>query len=158
VIFYEIAKSRIMKRALPFLALLFLAGCQQIQKMTPTERRLVGEWQYTNVDYWPLWGFKEDITNEVDHLLLQFNEDFTMTLVDPELNESYTGIWEVNIVSVSGPNNTVNSAEELIASASNDITGEVIQIIWENIGVTNSRIDADHDTKDGSFIYRLRKN
>jgi hypothetical protein len=147
-----------MKKVLPILTLILLTACQQMQKMTPTERRLVGEWQYTNVDYWPNWGLKDDITNEVNHLLFQFNDDFTMTLVDPELNESYSGIWEVNIVSVAGPNNSVNSAEELIASMSNDLTGQVIQVIWENIGVTNSRIDAQHDTKEGSFIYRLRKN
>lgn len=147
-----------MKKVLPLLALMFLAGCQQIQKMTPTEKKIVGEWRYDNVDFWPIWGSKDDITNELDHLVFQFSDDFTMTLLDLDLNESYSGIWEVNLTTVSGSDGSSNASQELIASLSHDATGEVIQIIWENLGVTNSRINATHDSKDGYYSYRLHRN
>jgi hypothetical protein len=147
-----------MKKVLPIIFLILLTACQQVQKMTPTEKKLVGEWQYDNVDYWPLWGSKDDLTNEQDHLVFQFNGDFTMTMLDLDLNESYTGIWEVNITSATGSEVSSNATQELIASLSHDVTGDVVQLIWENLGVTNSRINATHDTKDGYYSYRLRRN
>lgn len=147
-----------MKKVLPILSLILFTACQQIQKMTPTEKKLVGAWKYDNVDYWPVWGSKDDITNELDHLVFQFNDDFSMTMLDTDLNESYSGIWEVNLTNVSGSDGSSNSSQELIASLSHDITGEVVQIVWENLSVTNSRINACHDHKDGYYTYRLRRN
>jgi len=158
LIFLKIAKSQFMKNLLPLFILVLLVSCQKTQKLTPTEKRIVGQWQYDEVNFWPRWSPKDDVTSDFDGFSFQFNDDFTVTMYDQDLNEAYTGIWEVNFVNVSNSDGTTGSDQELIASLSHDVTGEVVQIVWETLGVNNSRIYATHDTKDGCFYYHLKRN
>ncbi|MBL7897603.1 MAG: hypothetical protein JNJ99_03625 [Crocinitomicaceae bacterium] len=148
-----------MKSTLLFIfsGLFLLSSCDQSQKLTHTERKLIGQWEYDKVEYFPYWGFKENQTNEFESLQLEILKDFTITMQNSNTGEIYTGVWEVNIINLPSSNGNNMVAEEFIASLSGNISGEVIQIIWENIAVDNSRIRADHDDKQGIFNYKLRK-
>ncbi|MBK9191552.1 MAG: hypothetical protein IPM77_08565 [Crocinitomicaceae bacterium] len=147
-----------MKTSLLFLLTgLLLFSCDQSQKLTYTERKLIGEWEYDKVEYFPNWGFKENQTNEFEQYQIEILKDFTITMQNTMTGEIYSGVWEVNIISLPSSNGNSQVAEEFIASLSGNISGDVIQIIWENIAVDNSRIRADHDDKQGIFYYKLKK-
>lgn len=144
-----------MKKLLPFLFLGLIVSCTT-NKPTITEKRLFGTWQFDEVEYFPWFGTKDNLTGVYENTQLTFFNDYTVVMINHATNDVYTGIWEVNIVSIPNGQN-VSSAEQMIASLSHDITGDVVQIIWENLAVTRSRIRSTHDDKEGTFQFRLRK-
>jgi hypothetical protein len=147
-----------MKSTLLFLLSgLVLFSCDQSQKLTFTERKLIGEWEYDKVEYFPNWGIKENLSDEFANYQIEILNDFTITMQNLSTGETYSGVWEVNIINLPSSNGNSAAAEEFIASLSENTSGNVIQIIWENIGVDNSRIRATHDDKEGLFNYKLKK-
>jgi len=139
--------------------ILFLISCNKEDNLTWTERRVVGSWQYDDVNFTERWKIgHEDITADYSGITLTFNDDFTMTSVNSLTGETLSGIWEINIVETYNSGTGSSAAgEQLIASLSNDLNGEVTQLIWEDFYVNKERIQTRHDDKEGYYTFRLEK-
>ena len=145
-----------MKNFLPFIFLALIVSCQKADKLTYTEKRVVGSWFYTNVDFAPFWSFKKDITKDYFGQILTFNNDFSFTLENTVTNELFQGIWQVNVSSNS--NGNVNQlSNQLITSYQNTTSAEIEQLVWDNFSVTRNRINANGRDKVGSYQFDLKR-
>lgn len=146
-----------MKRLVPFLVLFLLVACNKEDKLTYTEKRLIGAWFYSNVDYRPNWGIKKDITKEYFGQILTFDTDFTLSLENSQTNEIFGGVWQVNQQIVNNNNNNSAFNEQVIASYTNSLTGEINQLVWDNFTIYRNRIVANYSAKEGTYYLELKK-
>jgi len=147
-----------MKNLLPLFILTILISCQKADQLTYTEKRLVGSWFFTNVDFAPLWSFKKDITNDYFGEILTFNNDFSFSLENTVTNEIFQGVWQVNVI--TGFNNNANSSEyteQVIASYENITSGETEQLVWDDFSLSKNRINANNLAKEGSYTFDLKR-
>ncbi|MBK8926875.1 MAG: hypothetical protein IPM74_13430 [Crocinitomicaceae bacterium] len=145
------------KLFLPLLTLVLLS-CNNNAQLNHIEKKMLGSWHYSKVEYKPNFGFNQNFTDTYSDITLQFNSDLTVTLSNDKTLESYSGVWEVNDVMVPSSDGSTEFCYELIASLSDDISGTAMLIIWENLNVTSSKITATHNTQDGWYTYKLRKD
>ncbi|MBI3135817.1 MAG: hypothetical protein HYZ14_14160 [Bacteroidetes bacterium] len=147
-----------MKNYLPLFILFVLAGCQQTDQLTYTEKRVVGSWFYTDVDFTPRWGFKKDITKDYFGDVLTFKNDFTLVYENKDQGLTGNGVWQVNQVNTTNSGTNQNSwTDQVVASYENAATGEITQLIWDNFCVNKNRINAGNSDKDGYYTYELKK-
>ena len=145
-----------MKIVLPFIAVFLLISCNKQDQLTRTEKRLLGKWFYTNVDFKPLWGIKKDITSDYFGQTLSFENNFFMSLENTQTNELFEGVWQVNEQLVTNnQNGTIN--QQVIASYAHPTTGEITQLVWDSFTVYRNKIVANYSTKDGSYSLELKK-
>lgn len=135
-----------------------LVSCNKTSQLNYTEKRLVGSWFYTNVDFTPRWGFKKDITKDYFGQIISFSEDFTMTIEDSQQGTSFSGVWQLNQVnSYSAQSKTNSWNQQVIASYDNTQTGNIVQLVWDQISVSKNRINAQTSTDDGYYTIQLKK-
>lgn len=147
-----------MKKLFLPLFVLVLFACDKNAQLNHVEKKMPGSWHYTKVEYKPNFGFSQDYTDMFSDCTWQFNKDLSVTLDNDKTMESYTGVWEVNDVMVPSSDGSTIYAYELIASLSDDVSGEAMLIVWENLNVTSTKITASHNTQDGWYTYKLRKD
>jgi hypothetical protein len=146
------------KSILPLLFLVSLS-CNKQDKLTWTERHVLGSWYYDEVKFTENWSIGSDnLTKDYEDITLTFYDDFTITSVNTQTGETFTGMWEINVVEVySGSDGSSTMGEELIAAMSSNSTGEVLQLIWEGLSVNKRRIRSYHNDKEGYYDFRLQK-
>lgn len=147
-----------MKYALPLFFLFLAISCQKADQLTYTEKRVVGSWFYTNVDYTPRWSLKKDLTKDYFGQKLTFNDDFSFSLEFTQTAEVFQGVWQLNQVNTYNGNTNANSwTNQLIISYENNQTGELVQLVWDQFSVTKNRIMANNSGKDGFYCYELKR-
>lgn len=147
-----------MKKIILPLAFLALVSCSKDDQLTPTERNVIGAWNYEEVRFTETWSFgSDDLTAGYSDITLTFYDDFTVTTLNTQTMETQTGIWEVNLVESYDNNGGTNWGEQLIASLASDQTGEITQLIWENLAVNKRRMNCSHNNKEGWYHFRLEK-
>lgn len=147
-----------MKKIVFFLGVLTIAfSCNNTGKLTYTEKRLLGSWFFTNVDFAPRWGFKKDITKDHFGEKLTFLSDFTMFYEDTEAGTNYDGVWQVNETTNIDSDGSSTPSYQLFASYENPLTGSITQLVWDNINVGKNRICARNETQDGFYTYELKR-
>lgn len=144
-----------MKKFLPLIvvALLF-DSCQKTDQLTWVEKRLVGSWFYTDVDFTPRWSFRKDITKDYFGQILTFNEDFSFSLENSETGETNVGVWQANQVNGFSSN---QQSDQVIASYEMAGTGEIIQMVWDDLCVSKNRINTAYQDKDGYYQFELKR-
>lgn len=145
-----------MKTSLLFLVLLGLVACNNSSKLTYIEKRLVGTWFYTNVDFNPKWGFRKDITGDYFGVELEFKNDFSFVRNDLELNLTSTGVWQVN-QAIATTNNNQTSSDQVVFSYQLNSGGEITQEIWDQFCVNRNKINGTYSTKDGFYQIELKR-
>jgi hypothetical protein len=148
-----------MKTLILPLSFIVLVSCNKQNQLTWTERQVLGSWYYDEVKFNENWSIgTANVTNEYEDITLTFYDDFTMTSVNTTSGETLTGVWEINVDEDYNNNgNNSGTNEELIASMSDDQTGEAVQLIWEDLSVNKRRIYSYHNNKDGHYFFRLEK-
>lgn len=148
-----------MKNILLYFSLVALiAACQKTDKLTPTEKKVIGSWYYEAVDFRPVWGVKENLISDFNGYQFTFNSDFSVNLLNQLTNESYSGVWEINQVQSYNSTGEQGFNEQLLAALSHSLTGEPLLLVWDNLGVMSKRIRSSHTTNEGTYFYYLRKN
>ena len=134
------------------LGLFLIQSCQK-DDLTQSERRTIGSWEYEQVKYNEAGSFgAEDISNEYEGIQIDFFDDFTFEMQNDVIGTTYGGVWEINTDFVNEAYN-----EKLIGSYTDNASGEVFTLLFENFSVNNRRIWADYNDKKGFFYYKLRK-
>ena len=142
----------IKNRLILFLfGLLFLSSCVKEGELNSTERRIVGTWYYETVIFSDGWG-SELITNQFHSIYLQFNSDFSFIYSDDVTGTTGTGVWDV-VDSYNGD----NSSNQIFISLTDDESGELSQIVFENISVTRKRMSATYQDHKTYYHYDLMK-
>jgi hypothetical protein len=138
---------------LAFFGLFFIASCTKQGQLTPQERRLIGTWSYTKVKFFERGKLSSDnLTNEYSNTKLTFKEDFTATFVDEESDEIYEGVWDI-VTNHTGETAT----NSLFVSLSSSFSGEVKQVIIQDICLNNKRLTGVYSSNDGVYNYVLEK-
>lgn len=146
-----------MKTTLHSILLLFgilaFTACQKEDNLTFTERRVVGTWNFEKVKVYDRWSFNTDeITSDYDREYITFNNDFTAIYEDLETGEIFSGVWNLT------ENNSGDyCVSNIFASFTNDETGDLMQVIFEDISVTKKRLRAQFENKEERFNYLLLK-
>ena len=138
---------------LAFFGLFSIASCTKQGQLTPQERRLIGTWSYTKVKFFERGKLSSDnLTNEYSDTKLTFKEDFTAIFVDEESDEMYEGVWDIVT------NQTVETAtNSLFVSLTSSFSGEVKQVIIQDICLNNKRLTGNYRSSDGVCNYMLEK-
>jgi hypothetical protein len=138
---------------LAFFGLFSIASCTKQGQLTPQERRLIGTWSYTKVKFFERGKLSSDnLTDEYSDTKLTFKEDFTATFVDEESDEMYEGVWDIVT------NQTVETAtNSLFVSLTSSFSGEVKQVIIQDICLNNKRLTGNYRSSDGVYNYVLEK-
>lgn len=131
--------------------LFVLTGCVKEGELNYTERRIVGEWYYETVRVSQGWG-NDFITDQYHSIYLRFNSDFSFNYTDDYLGMTGTGVWDL-----TDTYNGEYSSDEIFISFTDDETGELYQIVFENISVTKNRINAQFRDKNTLYTYHLQK-
>jgi hypothetical protein len=138
---------------LAFFGLFSIASCTKQGQLTPQERRLIGTWSYTKVKFFERGKLSSDnLTDEYSDTKLTFKEDFTATFVDEESDEMYEGVWDIVT------NQTLETAtNSLFVSLTSSFSGEVKQVIIQDICLNNKRLTGNYRSSDGVYNYVLEK-
>jgi hypothetical protein len=92
------------------------------------------------------------LTDEYSDTKLTFKEDFTATFVDEESDEMYEGVWDIVT------NQTLETAtNSLFVSLTSSFSGEVKQVIIQDICLNNKRLTGNYRSSDGVYNYVLEK-
>ena len=146
-----------MKNLIPFLLAALIISCQKTDELTYTEKRVVGSWFFTNVDFYPRWSLKEDITSEYFGQKMTFKDDFSFEFQNTLTGQVSQGVWQVNQVqSFNSANSNGQWSDQLVISYS-DSTNTIIQEVWDNIYVTKNILNGDNLVKDGHYQYQLKR-
>ncbi|MBK9590570.1 MAG: hypothetical protein IPO32_03370 [Crocinitomicaceae bacterium] len=146
-----------MKNLIPFLLLGVLVSCQKTDELTYTEKRLIGSWFLTNVDYTPRWSFRTDITGDYFGQIMTFNEDFSFQFENTATGIVSQGVWEVNQVNAFNAGNNSNQWTDQLVISYTDTTNTIIQQVWDNFCISKNLLNADNTVKDGHFQYQLKR-
>jgi hypothetical protein len=138
---------------LAFFGLFSVASCTKQGQLTPQERRLIVTWSYTKVKFFERGKLSSDnLTDEYSDTKLTFKEDFTATFVDEESDEMYEGVWDIVT------NQTLETAtNSLFVSLTSSFSGEVKQVIIQDICLNNKRLTGNYRSSDGVYNYVLEK-
>ena len=144
-----------MKQALQilivFMAFLFLS-CEK-DGLNYTERQIVGSWDYTKVKYTENWSFSSsNKTYDYEDVQLEFKPNFTAHFLNTFTGATGTGLWEL-----TQTNTNEQVVNTIYASFTNDESGELSQIVFENATINNNRIHAYYQDNDGRYRYVLEK-
>lgn len=146
-----------MKNLLPFLLAVFIISCQKTDELTYTEKRVVGSWFFTNVDFYPRWSLKKDITGDYFGQMMTFNDDFSFEFKNTTTGQVSEGVWQVNeIQSFNSGNNSGQWSNQIVISYT-DTTNKIIQEVWDNLYITKNMLNADNLVKDGHYQYQLKR-
>ncbi len=138
---------------LAFFGLFSITSCIKEGQLTPQERRLIGTWSYTKVKFFERGKLSSDnLTNKYSNTKLTFKEDFTATFVGEESDEIYEGVWDI-LTNYNGE--TTNNS--LFVSLSSSFSGEVKQLIFQDICLNNKQLTANYCSNDGVYNYVLEK-
>ncbi len=154
-VFVEIAKNRIMKKGLQIIAVFaaFLFVSCEKDSLNYTERKIVGSWDYTKVKYNRSWSVStSDLTTDYQSIQMDFNADFSANYSNSETGETGTGLWE--LTQTYSDDNCVTT---IYVSFTDDESGELSQVVFENANICNRRMQAYYQEKDGRFRYVLEK-
>jgi len=148
-----------MKNLFFLFLLISMASCQKEGKLTYTEKRLIGSWFYTDVDFMERWSLKkDDVTNDYFGDILTFKNDFSFMYEDSDAGLVFEGVWQVNQVSTyNSGSNSSSMVETLIASYKNTVTGEIIQLVWDDLWVNKTHIRSNNSDKEGHYTFELKK-
>ncbi len=139
------------KQILGYLVLfaVILTSCNDVTLQR--ENRMVGDWEFEMVrefDQFAIVGDK--VTDEYETVLVTFFDDNTMEY--QEDGTVFSGEWDLKL-----DNSGEETDFELIAFLSNS-SGEVKQIVWDNVSIFNKKIRAIEQFDNGDWIrYRLVK-
>ena len=135
-----------------FIGISILSGCLKNNELTYHEKRLVGKWFYSEVEYRERWGSlkKHSLSNDYIGSFFMLKDDFTVTYYDKLKESNYSGQWEL----VESYNED-DSENVLILSLANDLTHEVKQLIFENTNVVRRKITAHYRTNEEIFYFKL---
>lgn len=118
-----------------------------------TERQIVGEWEYSKVKYTRNWSVStSDLSLDYEDIQLNFNSDFSAKYLNAFTGETGTGLWELS-QSYSDDNCTNN----IYASFTDDESGELSQVVFENASICNRKMQAYYSNNDGRFRFVLEK-
>lgn len=132
---------------------LFVLGCAKEGQLTWTEKRMLGTWTYEKVKVYDDWSISGDrITDEYEGISITFYSDFSVEMIDLNNAQSFSGIW--NITESWSDD---ESSNHLFASLQENESGELRQLILENLSVTKKRMSASFDDNHQRFNYWLRK-
>jgi hypothetical protein len=138
---------------LAFFGLFSVASCTKQGQLTPQERRLIVTWSYTKVKFFERGKLSSDnLTDEYSDTKLTFKEDFTATFVDEESDEMYEGVWDI-VTNQTGETAT----NSLFVSLTSSFSGEVKQVIIQDICLNNKRLTGNYSSSDGVYNYVLEK-
>jgi hypothetical protein len=138
---------------LAFFGLFSVASCTKQGQLTPQERRLIGTWSYTKVKFFERGKLSSyNLTKEYSDTKLTFKEDFTATFVDEESDEMYEGVWDI-VTNQTGETAT----NSLFVSLTSSFSGEVKQVIIQDICLNNKRLTGNYSSSDGVYNYVLEK-
>jgi hypothetical protein len=126
----------------------FLGSCQK-EGLTNYERKILGEWEFDKVTR---NGF--EINNDFKGDFIQFNSNFSTTYLDDPTGDSYTGVWEM-IIDNSGSDD--ECSRSVFASFTHDVTGEIKQVVLNNVRRSKKRIVANFQEDFRSYRYVLQK-
>ncbi|WP_070137688.1 hypothetical protein [Crocinitomix algicola] len=133
------------------LGVFLFASCTKEGELNYRERKLVGTWYYETVRVSEGWS-SQKITNDYHAVYLTFNADFSFDFRD-EINEIYgSGLWEMT-ETYDGE----YASDEIFISFNDDLTGDLYQIIFENISVTKRRVNAVYQDGSTRYNYTLYK-
>jgi len=133
-------------------AALLLSSCEK-DGLNYTERQIVGSWEYTKVKYTRDWSIDvQDVTADYTDLEIQFNPDFSARFYDGRTGDTGTGLWELSQTS-----NGDDCSNVIYASFTDDETGELSQVVFENAQIFRSTIRANYRDSDGRFRYVMKK-
>ena len=144
-----------MKKILLFIALpLLVSSCLKDGELNFTERKVVGEWFYTDATYRENLRLfqKDDLFETYDGAYFNFNADKSVTYTQPSSGDSFSGEWDLV--------NTYNgdySGNTLVISMVNNSTNAVEQVIFENFAVSNRKMRGQYSTNEGTYHYCLEK-
>lgn len=129
-----------------------LISCQK-EGLTYTEKRLLGTWNYTKVNFTKKWSLKSnDLMHDFAPISISFYSDFTARYIDAKKMDTLNGVWEL----------TENCGEEesfdnLYVSLQNVASNELKQLVFEDCSITNGRLRSTYQNSEGLFRYVLRK-
>jgi hypothetical protein len=144
-----------MKKGLQFLAVLtaFLFVSCEKDGLNYTERQIVGTWEYSKVKYTRDWSVStSDLTLDYEDIQLTLNSDFSANSTNTFTGEAGTGLW--HLTQSYSDDDCINN---IYASFTDDVTGELSQVVFENAGISNRTIRANYHDNEGWFRYVLRQ-
>jgi hypothetical protein len=144
-----------MKKGLLFLAVLtaFLFVSCEKDGLNPTERQLIGTWEYSKVKYTRNWSFTSaDRSLLYEDIQLIFYTDYSAKYANTFTGETATGLWDLSQTFTD--DDCINN---IYASFTDDVTGDLRQVIFEDAGISNRTIRANYRDNEGWFRYVLRQ-
>lgn len=146
-----------MKNVLLLSILTFLIACNNQSELNYYEKRMVGNWIYTDVDYRPNWGFKEDVTGDYFGVELILNNDKSLQINNLVNNTVETGVWQVNMINASNIDGNGSIVCQLVISYEQANSGQIVQEVWDNINVTRNKVVGYRQEKDASYCYEIKR-
>jgi hypothetical protein len=142
-----------MTKLLLFLSLpLILLSCLKDGELNFIERKVVGDWYYSEVIYRDNVNFfnKQDLSVEYEGSFFTFYADKSVTYFDAFAEETFEGQWD--LVENYNSDYTTNT---LVVSVVSNESDELKQIIFENFSVTNRKMRGNYSTNTGNYTYCL---
>ena len=155
VVISKIAKNRSMKKGIQILVIFmaFLSISCEKDGLSYEERKLVGTWEYTKVKFTKKWSIKtSDLSSDYRDYELKLREDFTAKYIDFQTGDNYTGLWDLSQICTDE-----DVVTTVFISLSNDVSGEVMQLIFENATLSKRFLRGVYQSKEGQYRYVLEK-
>jgi hypothetical protein len=137
--------------------LLFLSCTENEPLFQSTEDKLQGQWRFERVKFQKNFSFsRTDLTSDYEDLLLEFNDDFSVTMTNTTTGQTLQGSWQVDQEWV-GYTETTQFMEVLEGALVEPSTGEVQLLDWNNLCVTENKITSFEYKDNGHFSYTLER-
>lgn len=147
-------------RLLPIFGLLFFS-CTKEGLFKTSSDKLMGEWRFEKVTFKKDNGiFQKNLTDDYSEVELTFYTDYTFSEIDNATGESYLGSWNIDD---DLDNSSINDKgeivyqEELIGTKTDQTSGIVFLVNWENLNVSKRKVSAIERKDDGTYTYILKR-